>query len=331
MLLILSDQFDPHADRVEEKLKLKSIKSFRLNLDVASLKETKVTFKNNTWAIKKQHNGQEICINEVSVVWCRRPFVQLNLDEEDDKSIDFKIWKGEWNRTLIGIYSSLRDKRWLNPLQNTYRGENKFYQMEIASDLGFKMPKTMVSNDRQELIKFSENFEHVTFKMLEQCIYKNEQGVAQGIYATKISPEELYNFGSHEENPIVIQEYINKDYEVRYTVVGDTHLVCKIDSQKSITAKDDWRRYDIPNTPHHPISAPEEIRVKVSALMEKLGISYGALDFIITPSGDWIFLEINCMGQWLWIEDLTGLDISGAIANWLVEKINKEARQEIEQ
>ncbi|MGQ0778725.1 MAG: hypothetical protein ACT4NY_30645 [Pseudonocardiales bacterium] len=28
---------------------------------------------------------------------------------------------------------------------------------------------------------------------------------------------------------------------------------------------------------------------------------YGALDFIVTPSGEWIFLELNPNGQWAWI------------------------------
>lgn len=55
--------------------------------------------------------------------------------------------------------------------------------------------------------------------------------------------------------------------------------------------------------------------------MKQLGLSYGAIDFIVTKNNEWIFLEINSFGQWLWIEDLTGLDISGGFARFFVNNL----------
>src|SRR6266851_4864116 len=43
----------------------------------------------------------------------------------------------------------------------------------------------------------------------------------------------------------------------------------------------------------------------------------GALDFLVTPEGKWVFLEINPNGQWAWIEEETGLPIAAAIADAL--------------
>lgn len=51
--------------------------------------------------------------------------------------------------------------------------------------------------------------------------------------------------------------------------------------------------------------------------MRELDLSFGALDFLVTSSGDWVFLEINPNGQWAWIEDKTGLPIAAAIADAL--------------
>ena len=130
------------------------------------------------------------------------------------------------------------------------------------------------------------------------------------------------NFGEKSENPIVLQEYIDKKFEVRYTVVGDNHFVCRIDSQCSDQAKYDWRRYDIPHTPHLPIEPPKNIKEKVSNMMKMLGLEFGAFDFIVTPKDELFFLEINCMGQWLWIEQLTGLPISDAIVEWIQRHIH---------
>lgn len=50
----------------------------------------------------------------------------------------------------------------------------------------------------------------------------------------------------------------------------------------------------------------------------ELGLSYGAIDFVLTPDNNYIFLEINPNGQWAWIENETGLNISDSIINELL-------------
>ncbi|MCW1360319.1 hypothetical protein [Campylobacter sp. US33a] len=52
-----------------------------------------------------------------------------------------------------------------------------------------------------------------------------------------------------------------------------------------------------------------------------MNLEYGALDFIVNLQNEWIFLEINYSGQWLWIEDLSGLKISDGIVNWIKKNI----------
>jgi hypothetical protein len=32
--------------------------------------------------------------------------------------------------------------------------------------------------------------------------------------------------------------------------------------------------------------------------MSELGLLFGAFDFILTPSGDYVFLEVNPCGEW---------------------------------
>lgn len=43
-------------------------------------------------------------------------------------------------------------------------------------------------------------------------------------------------------------------------------------------------------------------------------INFGCFDFIVTLDNDYVFLECNPNGQWLWIELATGYDISKVIA-----------------
>lgn len=319
MVLIITDSFDVHADVVIKKLKEQRIPFFRLNLDVESLKKVYISYKNFIWKIRV--NNTEISSDQFTCVWCRRSFVELSLQEQRYTDIDFKIWKNEWNKTLLGLYNTLKNRHWLNPLRKAYKGENKYYQLEIAKNIGFDLPDTLITNDKKCVEEFVVKYNKVLFKLMSQEVYELGENNFKGLYTNVISKEDICNFSECEENPIVLQEYIDKKYEVRYTVVGKEHFVCCIDSQASEKAKEDWRRYDIENTPHYKIEPPKEVQKKVNVMLEILGLEYGALDFIVSPEDKWVFLEINCMGQWLWIEQLTGMPISDAIVKWIKENI----------
>ena len=321
MVLILTDQFDAHADVVVNKLRQKNIPHFRFNLDVESLQTTKITFHSGSWAVNQRNSC--VCSDCISCVWCRRPFVELSLQEQQIDDIDFRIWKNEWNKTLLGLYNTLKGLPWLNPLRKAYKGENKYFQMQLAQEIGFLVPETIISNDKRCLAEFVKKYNGALLKLMSQEIYTIGENEVRGFYTNRITEEDLFRFGGAEENPIVLQRYIDKLYEVRYTVVGKYHFVCRIDSQDSEQAKHDWRRYDIPHTPHVAIVPPPDIQNKVTRFLNELSLEFGALDFIVSPTGEWFFLEINCMGQWLWIEQLTGLAISDAVVEWIINQINE--------
>lgn len=318
MILIISDKHDVHADVVQEKIIKANHEVFRFNLDVESLKKTYVTFDGSKWIVEQ--NDLKINSKKFNSIWFRRAFVELLLEEKDNREADFLIWKNEWNKILLGFYLSIVNKPCLCPLKQSYASENKFLQYIYAKEVGFKIPDYITSNNKRELICFSQSkSDNVVLKLHHQDFY-NINNVYQGIYVNKVSSEMLNDFQDKSENPITLQEYIDKNYEVRYTVVEDKHFCCRINSQSSNIAKMDWRRYDIPNTPHYTMEAPDYIKLQINNLMHKLDINYGALDFIVDNNNEWYFLEINPMGQWLWIEDLTGLKISDAISNWLIIK-----------
>jgi hypothetical protein len=316
MILIISDKNDVHTLKVESFLKNESVEYIRFNIDVESLKSTLVSYDENDWLV--QFPNGSFKTSEINVIWNRRTYVELLLDEIDNNDVGFKIWKGEWNKTLLGIYSSLESKKWLNYYRDAYYAENKYRQYAIAKKIGFKTPPFVCSNNKQFLKKFFCNGNEKVIKFMNQDFYKIEDGVYKGIYVNKIKFNDLDKFQNVGENPIILQDYIQKSFEVRYTVVGKEHFVCKIDSQLSKIANIDWRRYDLANTPHFIINPPEDIKNKVNKFMSEFNLNYGAIDFIVDKNNEWFFLELNSMGQFLWIEDLTGLEISDHIAKWLI-------------
>jgi hypothetical protein len=51
--------------------------------------------------------------------------------------------------------------------------------------------------------------------------------------------------------------------------------------------------------------------------MKYLKLEYRAIDMRLTPDGDYVFLEINPNGESPYVEQATGLQISGALAEHL--------------
>lgn len=318
-VLILTDEFDTHADVVIEAIEARGGTCFRLNLNTEALQKTSISFVDDQWIVTTS-NGRFLSTG-TAVIWARRLTVSRTLEQQfeiDDEAT--RLWRNEWNRVLYGFYSTIRERFWLNPIQAALLADNKVHQQKIAQQNGFFIPETLISNNKDDLIQFACLHGDVALKFMSQDMYRGDDGGFRGLYVNKISEGDLINFGSRQENPVTLQRYVDKAFEVRYTVVGDKHFVCAIHSQQSQRAKFDWRRYDLPNTPHAAIEAPENVRAMVSALMAHLGLAYGAIDFIVDSAGQWWFLEINTAGQWLWIEDLTGLRISSAIADLLIAR-----------
>jgi hypothetical protein len=316
-VLIIADFFDTHADAVECALTAKHQRTFRLNLDKNALLKTHLSLTEKKVTICTEQGV--VASSDIGAIWVRKAFAELSLQERDAESVDEKIWRTEWNRSLLGLYYALGQHPWVSPLQLAVRAENKLYQWSVARDLGLRFPRTLTSNLKHELEDFCRACNgQLAFKLLHQDIYRHDQQVV-GLYTNKIDLSDLEHFVEMGENPITVQEYIDKAYEVRYTVVGNKHFVCRIESQASDSTRIDWRRYDLPKTPHYPMEPPESVKVQVSKLMNTLGLSYGALDFIVTHHNEWYFLEVNSMGQWLWIEDLTGLSITTALADLLCQ------------
>ena len=74
---------------------------------------------------------------------------------------------------------------------------------------------------------------------------------------------------------------------------------------------------------------PEEIADKCRRYLQHMGLNFGCFDFIVTPDGEYVFLECNPNGQWLWVELATGLKIADAIADFLSSQSAKNIKHGI--
>jgi hypothetical protein len=101
------------------------------------------------------------------------------------------------------------------------------------------------------------------------------------------------------------------------TVVGDRIFAAAIHA-KSDAARVDWRA-DYDALDYSIIEPPESVATGMLAFLRVFGLSFGAFDFAITPSGDWIMFECNPAGQYGWLEGALGLPITAALADLLAK------------
>jgi glutathione synthase/RimK-type ligase-like ATP-grasp enzyme len=113
------------------------------------------------------------------------------------------------------------------------------------------------------------------------------------------------------------QEYIEKKYEIRLTIMGNTYIPVRINSQEREETRVDWRNGD-QVLAYDGVRLPEEFVTKVHRLMHRLGLVYGAIDLIVTPDDDIVFLEVNPTGQYAWLEFDLGLPMAESMAELLL-------------
>lgn len=209
----------------------------------------------------------------------------------------------------------------INDLDANRRCSSKALQHHVARQCGLNVPKTYVGSDRTQ----AEQFVRHLWSDGRKCCTKNIEsthveidGVKHARLTKMFHESNLPDLSGLAACPMFFQEYIEKQFEYRVTIVGQDVFVCRIDSQAAggETAVD-WRNYNIPSTPHYADTLGTTLNGKLVQLVERLGLTYGAIDLVENPQGEFFFLEINSMGQWLWIEDLTELPISMSIARHL--------------
>jgi hypothetical protein len=55
--------------------------------------------------------------------------------------------------------------------------------------------------------------------------------------------------------------------------------------------------------------------------MDSFGLNFASLDMIVTPDGEFVFLELNPNGQWLWLEYELGLPLVASMADLLTSNL----------
>lgn len=268
-----------------------------------------------------QINDQEIDLAAVRSAWLWRGWHRFP-DEAALKTLatnehEWSFFRSEWlafhkSFTLTLAYSGVFC---VNPPPFNLAFEEKCCQLLIAAEVGFQVPHTLYTTRLPMVRPFYEQHDgsiiYKPFTPYARLLNDNpdQPPRTSKLFTSRVGGEQLTEEPGFTPTPGIFQPYIEKDIELRVVVIGRKLFTCAIHSQQSARARDDWRRYDMDHTPHVPYDLPDEIAQKVWALMDRLGLVFGSIDLIVTPNGEYIFLEINPNGQFDWIAKTTGLPI----------------------
>jgi len=323
-VLIVTHSFDLHADLVSAKLKATASPPFRLNLDdFPTAFDITLTFTDGQWGGGLTHRptGDSLRIEEIGAVWMRQKadfrYRSGELSPQEKAYAD-----GEMEHILFSMLYAL-DCYWMShPL--AVRGASwKGEQLLRAARMGFDVPSSIITNRRTDVDRFRRAVDgDMVFKTLSSPILAAdevaaEDRIASHLSTTLITDDDDALLDAVVELPSFFQPNVTKAHELRVTIIGDRVFAARIHSQADPRTMIDCRDMSA-EILYEAETLPADISCRCLDFVHSYGLTYGAIDLIVTPEGRHVFLENNPVGQFLFVEQLVpALDMTGYTARIL--------------
>jgi len=131
----------------------------------------------------------------------------------------------------------------------------------------------------------------------------------------KITKEHLLSDVALKLCPAMYQEYIQGSQHIRAHVFRDKVYAALLTSNEL-----DWREnLDIP---FEIIDLSQDIKNKLCDIVRLLELKMGIIDLKLTKDNIPIWLEINPQGQFLFVEGISGLNLTSHFVNFLCQELS---------
>ncbi len=311
-VLVIAQEGDPHTESVVTELRelggdyaVADLSTFpaesRLNLRYTCCGE-------RSFELTIGGDGRDL--EEFGSAWWRRP-QHPRISSDVTAQTPRLFASNECAEALAGLWHSL-DVFWVNDPGADAIAHRKVTQLRRAQDLGFRLPDTLITNDpaRAKVFIDGRGYRNVVYKAFSALEHEWRE-------TRLLRTEELALLDSVRYAPVIFQEYVEAVYDLRVTVVGDEVFAGAIYSQETEYPVD--FRMDMDNARIEPVDLPPELDERLVGYVRNMGLRYGAIDMRLRPDGEYVFLEINPAGQWLFVEQKTGQPIARALAKLLVD------------
>jgi MvdD-like protein with pre-ATP grasp domain len=246
--------------------------------------------------------GQEaIDLESVDCVWYRRffpPVLSPSLSARADED-----WaQREWRDAVTGAFAASPARFVSDPLAQERAGL-KPYQLRLAQSVGLRIPDTLMTNDAEAALAFVRKHDGRVVHKVVKTPRDRWVGTKKWTASDEAELPWLYL------TPTFFQEQIQARHELRITVVGRELFAAEFGVPPQVTdARSEldgpWEAYRL----------PDHVESRLFALMDRLGLQFGTIDMRRCENGEYVFLEVNPQGQFLFVEIKTGMPITRALA-----------------
>jgi glutathione synthase/RimK-type ligase-like ATP-grasp enzyme len=309
-VLIVTDTLDLHADMVATSLANRSDSPFRLNLDAFPRDyQTCQWFSNGKLRNKIRRIGDAdwLGLEQVGAVWMRKP-AEFAFLSDDLSPQELAFARMETEHALYSLLYTL-DCYWMSHPVALRGAQWKGEQLQRAARMGFRVPDSLITNVPDEVLRFRHDisgdmvFKSMSTAMLAAEVVTAEQRITGGLRTSIVDDAVMDGVDAVAQMACHFQQYIPKLYELRVTVIGERVFAAKIHSQDDERTAVDSRDMSAPIR-YEATLLPAELERRCVDFVRSYDLTFGALDLIVTPSGEVVFLENNPAGQFLYIEQL---------------------------
>jgi hypothetical protein len=243
--------------------------------------------------------------NGAAAAWCRRlpgAAVADRSGGEDEAFI--RLQESRFASWLIEMQESTTPVRWINRPTPSNAAENKFTQLKGARAHGLRVPRTLITAEADRFRAFLQTEGAIVAKPLAGYLWEYDSGEALTTFANIIDAKcgsELSD-GDIEKCITIYQQRIEKVADIRMVIMGGDVFAYRIIQlgEQHFDFRVGFFRND--ELKYEEISIPESLKKKIIGFMTSMEINFASADFALTPDGEFVFLDLNPNGQWLFIE-----------------------------
>lgn len=208
----------------------------------------------------------------------------------------------EWSGALDNFITYFDDITF-NPYCSRHLEQMKLLQLRVARDVGLKTPKSLLTNCPRAI---QATFDGQTPVIVKPIGVSNLPLVRQPGVVEAFSPEvrayaveELVEFfEQHHSAPVLVQDFIERDFDYRISVIGSEIIAAKISKPEGLV---DSRKLGI-NQVFELVDIPANLRSSLFAFMKRFALSFGHFDFMYDNEDRFVFLECNPDGMWVFYD-----------------------------
>ena len=329
MILIFSSSEDSSTNEVLKWLKYYESSFFRVNnIDLCDQQYFEMYLSNKGEALRFEAIDS---LDNYTSIWIRRggfSFSMPLLQELKHKKQEIHGHFVSEQRSLISYINDCFDDKTRLGSFNLFE-INKLASLKLARKVGLKIPDTIISTNKNVIIDFFNSHESIITKNIQDILIFSENDDFYFTY-TELILSDIINSMPDSFPPSLFQEKIEKEFEIRSFYLDGIFYSMAIFSQSDSQTQIDFRKYNNQN-PNRitPFKLPLEIEEMLHRFMVEIKLNTGSFDLIYSKNKEFVFLELNPIGQYDMVSRNCNYFIDKEIAKYLINKSNSKCTQKV--